>query len=150
MFNVVNGPAGTGKPLLLNAPKLAGIPICGKTGTAQAGRFGIRLRDPVTKQPLLDERGRPKFLFLDPSTRENPSTIAPWYRGNGTDGRELGHGWYIGFAPADNPQVAFAVMIEYGGSGGYSAGAVARKALEACVDQGYLTPAAGAVQPGQR
>ena len=45
---------------------------------------------------------------------------------------------YIGFAPADNPQVAFAVMVEYGGSGGYAAGAVAKKALEACVDHGYL------------
>jgi len=55
-----------------------------------------------------------------------------------TDGR-LDHAWYVGFAPADHPQVAFAVMVEYGGSGGVAAASVAREALEACISRGYLT-----------
>ncbi|MHC1746341.1 MAG: peptidoglycan D,D-transpeptidase FtsI family protein [Negativicutes bacterium] len=37
------------------------------------------------------------------------------------------HAWFIGFAPADNPQIAVAVIIENGGSGGGVAAPVARK-----------------------
>jgi penicillin-binding protein 2 len=138
MKNVVHGKAGTGKTLLRNAPKLAGLIACGKTGTAQAGRFRYRAIDPVTRLPATDEEGRPKWEYLEPSTPANPNPIAPWYRGAGEEGRDLNHAWYIGFAPADKPQVAFAVMVEYGGSGGHAAGAVAKKALEACAEHGYL------------
>lgn len=35
------------------------------------------------------------------------------------------HGWFAGFAPADDPQVAFAVLVEHGGSGGVSAAPIA-------------------------
>jgi penicillin-binding protein 2 len=35
------------------------------------------------------------------------------------------HGWFAGFAPADDPQVAFAVLVEHGGSGGQSAAPIA-------------------------
>jgi penicillin-binding protein 2 len=31
------------------------------------------------------------------------------------------HGWFVGFAPADNPRVAFAVLVEHGRSGGEAA-----------------------------
>ncbi|MDO5028010.1 MAG: penicillin-binding transpeptidase domain-containing protein [Bacillota bacterium] len=36
------------------------------------------------------------------------------------------HAWYIGFAPAENPQVAIAVIVEQGGSGGSVAAPIAR------------------------
>jgi len=39
------------------------------------------------------------------------------------------HGWFIGFAPRDNPEVAFAIMIENGGIGGAVAAPIARKLL---------------------
>ncbi|UCH30360.1 MAG: penicillin-binding protein 2 [Myxococcales bacterium] len=35
------------------------------------------------------------------------------------------HGWFAGFAPAEDPQVAFAVLVEHGGSGGASAAPIA-------------------------
>jgi len=35
------------------------------------------------------------------------------------------HSWFIGFAPADNPQVAIAVLVERGGRGGESAAPIA-------------------------
>lgn len=35
------------------------------------------------------------------------------------------HGWFAGFAPARDPQIAVAVLIEHGGSGGRSAAPVA-------------------------
>ena len=41
------------------------------------------------------------------------------------------HGWFIAFAPADDPQVAFAGMVEYGFHGYSSAGAVCKAAFDA-------------------
>lgn len=52
------------------------------------------------------------------------------------------HGWYIAFAPADNPQVAVAVLVENGGSGGLeatgsqTAGPVGRAVLAAALAGG--------------
>ncbi len=43
------------------------------------------------------------------------------------------HAWFIGFAPVDNPEIAFALIIEHGGSGGGVAAPVAKNILE-----GYL------------
>ncbi|MEG6586003.1 peptidoglycan D,D-transpeptidase FtsI family protein [Dendrosporobacter sp. 1207_IL3150] len=39
------------------------------------------------------------------------------------------HAWFIGFAPADNPEVAIAVIVENGGSGGGVAAPIARQVL---------------------
>jgi penicillin-binding protein 2 len=43
---------------------------------------------------------------------------------------ERDHAWFIGYAPADNPEVAFAIVIEHGGHGGTTAAPVARQVLE--------------------
>ncbi|MCL2678136.1 MAG: penicillin-binding transpeptidase domain-containing protein, partial [Clostridiales bacterium] len=40
------------------------------------------------------------------------------------------HGVYVAYAPANNPQVAFACVIEYGRTGGGSAGLVCRAVFE--------------------
>lgn len=42
----------------------------------------------------------------------------------------LPHAWFIGFAPADNPEIAIAVIIENAGSGGKVAAPVARQVLQ--------------------
>lgn len=39
------------------------------------------------------------------------------------------HGWFAGFAPYDNPEIAVVVLVEKAGSGGYTAG-VAKKIME--------------------
>jgi len=39
------------------------------------------------------------------------------------------HGWFLGFAPADKPKIAMAVLVEHGRSGGESAAPVARRIL---------------------
>jgi penicillin-binding protein 2 len=41
----------------------------------------------------------------------------------------LPHGWFICFAPVDKPQIALAVLVEHGGSGGEAAAPVARDIL---------------------
>jgi penicillin-binding protein 2 len=148
MMKVVTSRAGTGTGLMRRAPGLEGIRICGKTGTAQAPRFAIPRRDPQTRQVLRDPKGRAIYDFPIPNSPQSPNPQLPWYRGGGKTGTELAHAWYIGFAPADKPTVAFAVMVEYGGSGGLAAAAVARQTLTACVDLGYLPGPAG--PPGVR
>ncbi|MFV9510880.1 peptidoglycan D,D-transpeptidase FtsI family protein [Tepidibacillus sp. LV47] len=43
---------------------------------------------------------------------------------------------FIGFAPFDDPEIAFAIMIPHGGTGGGSAGPVARAIIEAYLQLG--------------
>lgn len=53
------------------------------------------------------------------------------------------HAWFVAFAPAENPEIAIAVLIEHGGHGGSVAGPVVR-----AVFQEYFSRKAGAaVQP---
>ena len=41
------------------------------------------------------------------------------------------HAWFIGFAPAQNPRVAVAVLVEHGGVGGVTAAPIARQIMQA-------------------
>jgi len=43
------------------------------------------------------------------------------------------HGWFVAFAPADNPQIAIAVIVEQGGTGGESAGPIVHDILEQAI-----------------
>ena len=43
---------------------------------------------------------------------------------------ERDHAWFVGYAPAENPEIAFAVVIEHGGHGGTTAAPVVRQVLE--------------------
>lgn len=50
------------------------------------------------------------------------------------------HAWFIGFAPADNPQIAICVMKEYSGRGGGSVCApVASKIISYAIQSGLIT-----------
>lgn len=44
------------------------------------------------------------------------------------------HAWFLGFAPADNPRIAFVVMVEHGGHGGVVAADIAKKILDFAKD----------------
>jgi penicillin-binding protein 2 len=50
------------------------------------------------------------------------------------------HSWFIAFAPAENPQIAVAVLVENGGFGASAAAPIARQVFDA-----YLLPRLGAV-----
>jgi len=52
-----------------------------------------------------------------------------------TGGSEQSHAWFIGFAPADNPQVAVAVFVENGGIGGQVAAPIARQVMQAVLNK---------------
>jgi cell division protein FtsI/penicillin-binding protein 2 len=147
MLNVMYGSAGTANVKI----KLPPVRIAGKTGTAETA---AKLRTKVlgedgkpvkVKTEIRDAKGnllrieeKTQYHFYDPVSPQNRSGAPSWYRGFGPDGKKLKHAWFIGYAPADKPQVAFAVMVEYGGSGGFSALSVASGALEACIKHKYL------------
>lgn len=44
------------------------------------------------------------------------------------------HSWFIGFAPVDDPEVAFAVIVEHGGHGSQAAAPIAKAALQAYLE----------------
>lgn len=55
-----------------------------------------------------------------------------------TGGGRPDHAWFAGYAPADRPRVAFVVVLEHAGSGGQTAGPVARRFVEALSREGLL------------
>ena len=129
MTRVVNSPSGTGDKAYMKD-----IVIAGKTGTAEAKeRFDPVLDD--DDQPIIS-KGRKLQV---PWQRSVGRVVGkyPWYRGVGEKGSQLNHGWFIGFAPANDPQVAFAIMIEYGGSGNFAA-KHAPQLVEKCIEHGYI------------
>jgi penicillin-binding protein 2 len=48
------------------------------------------------------------------------------------------HAWFIGFAPYESPQIAFAIFLEHGGGGGAKAAPVARDIFRLLLDQGKI------------
>jgi len=42
----------------------------------------------------------------------------------------MDHSWFAGFAPYDDPKIAFAIFVEHGGSGGKTAAPIAKKLIE--------------------
>ena len=52
------------------------------------------------------------------------------------------HAWFAGFAPRDNPEIAFCVFVEHGGHGGLHSAPIARKIIEA-----YFSKKERAMQP---
>jgi len=93
----------------------------------------------VTGKVVLKPNGRPEMTLLKLSTHDEPNPAAPWYRATGKQGDRPHHSWFMGFAPSEKPQIAFAVMVEYGGSGGGAAGSVASEIVKLCMDHKYLT-----------
>lgn len=140
MYRVVNTPAGTGRELHLDE-----IAIAGKTGTAQASPLTIPRRDAAGKL-LRDDNGKVIRDRVPLSTSGNINPEAPWYRGTGSSGADIAHSWFMGFAPADKPQIAFAVLVEYGGAGGKVAGPIARDIVKACMAAGYVSPSGAPLQ----
>lgn len=148
MIRVVNSRAGTGSSL-----RRDDIVVAGKTGSAQAEALMVCQRDEsgrivyrTVQVPQMDEKGnvilvekkKPVRKPLELGTHDRPNELAPWYRGTGDKEDRRSHAWFIGFAPADDPKIAFAVLVEYGGGGGATAGYVARQMLDACIGHGYL------------
>lgn len=133
MINVVQGGAGTG-----TSAALPPLTIAGKTGSAQPSLLAIPRVSP-SGELIRDDKGRTLYEKLKLGTHTSPNPLAPWYRGIGENEDKVNsHAWMMVLAPAEQPKLAIAVMIPYGGGGGLAAGTVVHRILEACVEQGYL------------
>ena len=125
MFNVVNGKAGTGTGLIAGDRAAGGGGDRGEDWH-RPGRATRALKNAMPRGTRSSgPTASPSMNFSSPRRPSSP-TPGPWYRGSGAENHDLAHAWYIGFAPAKHPQIAFAVMVEYGGSGGVAAAAIAR------------------------
>jgi len=51
--------------------------------------------------------------------------------GTAQTGRREPHGWFVAFAPADDPQIAVAAMVEFSREGSETAGPIVRRILDA-------------------
>ena len=102
-----------------------GLSAGGKTGTADR------------EMTEYDRSGKP-VIYTDDEGNQRTGRIGV------TDS------WFIGFAPADKPQIAFAVMVEKGGAGAQAATPLAVKIIERAAQLGYLAGEfgqAGRLQP---
>lgn len=52
-------------------------------------------------------------------------------------GQQQDHAWFISFAPANNPSIAVAVIVENAGTGGTQAAPIARQVMEQALKLGY-------------
>jgi penicillin-binding protein 2 len=84
-----------------------------ESGTAYRARNkdGIRVAGKTGTAQVVGRKGR------------SEQSSSAWYL-------DRSHGWFAGFAPADDPQVAFAVLVEHGGSGGASAAPIATAVMQ--------------------
>jgi cell division protein FtsI/penicillin-binding protein 2 len=95
----------------------------------------------------LDKDGKLVKVPMKAANRNDPPTGHDWYRSGDEKRESVIHAWFMGYAPADDPQIAFCVLVEYAGEGGGNgvAGSVASQLLQAAVDHGYLHPTVRAV-----
>jgi len=119
--SVVNDEGGTA----YSAQPKAGT-MAGKTGTAQAAQ-------------------RPRADVLERLAGDTAAInrLATWLQND--------HAWFVGYAPADDPQITVAVFVEHGGSGGHNAAPIARQIVEAWyVHHPAAIPAAKQAAPRYR
>ncbi|HUS92618.1 MAG TPA: penicillin-binding transpeptidase domain-containing protein [Phycisphaerae bacterium] len=111
MHRVVNDRQGTAYKYFHGAgiEPIDGVEISGKTGTA------------TTAPQRIDSNQNGRIDLGDRIVRRGDTA------------------WFVGFAPHDRPEVAFAVAVEYvDGGGGRIAGPIARELVRACQELGYV------------
>jgi penicillin-binding protein 2 len=89
--------------------------VSGPGGTAYASGVGSRYK-------WAGKTGTAQVFTI----KQNEST-----RAKILDERRRDHAWFIAYAPADDPKIAIAVLVENGGFGAAAAAPIARKVLDA-------------------
>jgi penicillin-binding protein 2 len=135
MFGVVNDPSGTA----YKYARSEGVQIAGKTGTAEIGGpltvghvYELEMHDGSrrTLEVVSKAEAADKIAQMGESVVRWEHKGAKYWPGAPDPEHKPTHAWFMGYAPAHDPQVAMAVLIEYGGSGGQTAGPVARAIFE--------------------
>lgn len=144
LYRCVNLPGGTA----YEGARMEDMVVCGKTGSAQAvprvleWKYTFEGRDGRTEEVIAPtpEAAQAK---LDPSQTwqlRSRRVAGRWPPAEQGRGKDRTHAWFAGFAPREDPRIAVALIIEYGGSGGKVAAPVGRQVLEVLMDSpgGYL------------
>jgi penicillin-binding protein 2 len=105
------------RPVLWEAAKPR--PVGVKPSTLQAIRAGMR-------RGVVDRKGTSHWPM-----QGLPVSVAAKTGSAETGTLRDAHSWFICFAPYENPRIAVAVIVEYGGHGSEVAGYVARRMLQA-------------------
>jgi cell division protein FtsI/penicillin-binding protein 2 len=101
------------------APLAGHISAGGKTGTADRDVF------------VYDRKGEPVVDHVDNQGHKHYATTGS------TDS------WFVGFAPADDPQIAFAVLVENGGQGAKAAAPIAARIVTKAASLNYFKSSGG-------
>ena len=106
------------------------ITVGGKTGTADRDVY------------VYDRKGNPVVDYVDKEGHKHYQTDGS------TDS------WFVGFAPADNPRIVFAVMVENGGQGARTAAPIAAKIVTKAASLNYVgsasAPGSNSTAPQRR
>ncbi len=160
--NSVNMAIGQGDVLVTPLQMAAVYCAIANGGTLVRPHVGLRVVDPVTHQMLQDLEPP-----LGPSAGLNPENLAmvksaligaaqpgsaigsvfagfqPTIAGKSGTAQVAGkadYGWYVAYAPADNPQYVVLAMIEQGGGGSASGAPTVKKILESLFHTGQAAP----------
>lgn len=134
MFDVVNDPAGTA----YKYARSKGVEIAGKTGTAETETrkigfvYDVKMHDGTTCTMEFTSRveAADKFALMGETVVKWGLRGIRYWPAPPDPEHKPTHAWFMGFAPAHKPQVALAVLVEYGGGGSHIAGPVARDIFE--------------------
>ncbi len=99
-------------------------------GTAKAAR--------LPHIQVAGKTGTAQVVALDP---DNPKE---------EDRRMEDHAWFVAYAPADDPQVAVAVLVEHGGHGGSEAAPLARRVINAGLSEPRVAQANEELREGAK
>lgn len=155
MYEVVNHPDGTAhKYVRFVSDRYA---LCGKTGSATAnpwptsyrimyqdeeGGIGEEIVPAGARQEAID-----RFVLAHPAATFDPAEVqkaSTWPSRQLPKGEHYSHAWFGGFLQAIDenrqpdfsiePRIAFAVLIEFGGSGGRTSGPIGTRVAETVLD----------------
>ncbi len=101
-------------PVHLDLVKRAMIGVTQPGGTAVAASAGASYQ-------IAGKTGTAQVIGMKKGEKYNAGKLQERHRD---------HAWFIAFAPADQPKIAVAVLVENGGHGGGTAGPIARKVFD--------------------
>ncbi len=84
----------------------------------------------VVNEPNGTAAGARSYLIKFGGKTGTVQVVSKKFKGKSSYKNIEHHAWFVGFAPVDNPEMAFSLIVEHGGSGGGIAAPLAKNILE--------------------